>query len=87
MSEIRVTPAIKELVVVESAASNQPALVQITVPGPQGPPGIAATLNAIGDVVADEPVDGSLLYYDGGSSTFRADSNVTKTTLTDGGNF
>jgi hypothetical protein len=87
MSEIRITPAIKELVVVEPASRGQPAVVEIAVPGPQGPPGIAANLNDIGDVTAIDAVDGSLLYYDGGSSTFRADSNVTKTTLTDGGNF
>lgn len=87
MSQVLITPAIKELVVVEAASGSQPALVEVIVPGVQGPPGIAATINDIGNVDATAPVDGSLIYYDGGTSTFRADSSVTKTTLTDGGNF
>jgi hypothetical protein len=56
--------------------------------GPQGPPGASITgLGAIPDVNASGVVDRSVLYYDAVSSTFKLDSDVTTTTLTDGGNF
>lgn len=87
MSEIRVTPAIKELVVVEEAGTGKPFLVEISVPGPQGPVGVPGSLGDMNGVNVDGAVDGSLLYYDGQSSSFRADHIVTTDTVTDGGNF
>jgi len=95
MNEAHVIPGLNQLVVVEAtdgklielARAQDSQVIEVVTAGPQGPQAIPANLNDIGDVVAVGAVDGSLLYYDGGSSTFRADSNVTKTTLTDGGNF
>lgn len=45
-----------------------------------------ANLNDIGDVVVSA-VDKSVLYYDGTTDTFRADSTWTTTNIVDGGNF
>ena len=47
--------------------------------GPQGEKGIELDETA--------KIDGSVVYYDAASSKFKADANVTKSLLTDGGNF
>jgi hypothetical protein len=49
----------------------------------QGPQGATAdfTLNS------DSKVDGSVIYYDSSSATFKADDTTTKLTLVNGGNF
>lgn len=47
--------------------------------GPQGQKGIELDETA--------KIDGSIVYYHAASATFRADASVTKTLLTDGGNF
>jgi len=47
--------------------------------GPQGEKGI--------DLDETAKIDGSVVYYDAASSKFKADATVTKTLLTDGGNF
>lgn len=44
-------------------------------------------LNSLSDVDDSDKVDGSVLYYDSGSSSFKADDVNTKLTLADGGNF
>ena len=60
--------------------SGRTNTVQIATQGPQGPVG-AFTL-------ADtDKVDGSIIYYDSGTTSFRADTTWTTDTLTDGGNF
>jgi len=60
-------------------------------PGPPGPPGapgpVIAALGELPDVAAAAAVDRSLLYFDAAAALFRADSSVTQSTLTDGGNF
>jgi hypothetical protein len=50
--------------------------------GPQGPPGSPG-------LIVDESakVDKSIVYYDAGSATFKADSVWTTTTIVDGANF
>ena len=47
----------------------------------------ALTLNDLSDVTTGDKTDGSVLYYDSGSSSFKADDVNTKLTLADGGNF
>ena len=57
--------------------------VDITTQGPQGP-----TFSSSGTTLNDSSkVDGSVLYYDDSSGTFKADSTTTKLTLVNGGNF
>ena len=57
--------------------------VDITTQGPQGP-----TFSSSGTTLNDSSkVDGSVLYYDDSSCTFKADSTTTKLTLVNGGNF
>lgn len=47
--------------------------------GPQGEKGINLDETA--------KIDGSVVYYDAASAKFKADATITKTLLTDGGNF
>ena len=57
--------------------------VEITTQGPQGP-----TFSSSGTTLNDSTkVDGSVLYYDDSSCTFKADTTTTKLTLVNGGNF
>ena len=44
-------------------------------------------LNDLSDVSTTNKTDGSVLYYDSSSSSFKADDVNTKLTLADGGNF
>lgn len=44
-------------------------------------------LNDLTDVSTADKTDGSILYYDSSSSSFKADDVNTKLTLADGGNF
>lgn len=44
-------------------------------------------LGDLTDVNAGDKTDGSVLYYDSSSSSFKADDVNTKLTLADGGNF
>ena len=54
-------------------------VVTVATQGPQGP--IAVTIDDT------NKVDGSVIYYDSSSATFKADATTTKLTLVDGGNF
>lgn len=47
--------------------------------GPQGEKGINLDETA--------KIDGSVVYYDAAAAKFKADATITKTLLTDGGNF
>jgi len=47
----------------------------------------AFSLGDLNDVVTTDKTDGSVLYYDSSTSTFKADDINTKLTLADGGNF
>ena len=57
--------------------------VEVTTAGPQG-----ETFSSSGTTLNDSAkVDGSVLYYDDSSGTFKADTTTTKLTLVNGGNF
>tara|TARA_A100001391_G_C5014178_1_gene264010 strand:- start:330 stop:548 length:219 start_codon:yes stop_codon:yes gene_type:complete len=57
--------------------------VEVTTAGPQGP-----TFSSSGTTLNDDnKVDGSVVYYDDSSGTFKADTTTTKLTLVNGGNF
>ena len=57
--------------------------VEVTTAGPQGP-AFAATGTTLND---SSKVDGSVVFFDSSSGTFKADSTTTKLTLVNGGNF
>ena len=54
-------------------------IVTVTTVGPQGPKGL--------DLDESAKVNGSVIYYDSTSATFKADATTTKLTLVDGGNY
>ena len=57
--------------------------VEITTQGPQGP-----SFTTSGTSLDDSSkVDGSVVFFDSSSGTFKADATTTKLTLVDGGNF
>lgn len=58
------------------------------VAGPAGPQGPAGPPGA-GGIVVDETnrVNRSIVYFDAGTATYKADAIITDTALTDGGNF
>ena len=57
--------------------------VEVTTAGPQGP-----TFSSSGTTLNDSgKVDGSVVFFDSSSGTFKADSTTTKLTLVNGGNF
>jgi hypothetical protein len=77
MTSVNITTTRNTVSVTTSGTTNT---VEIATQGPQGPVG-AFTL-------ADtDKVDGSIIYYDSGTTSFRADTTWTTDTLTDGGNF
>ena len=57
--------------------------VEVTTAGPQGP-SFSTSNTSLND---SSKVDGSVVYYDSTSATFKADSTTTKLTLVNGGNF
>tara|TARA_R100000234_G_scaffold77016_1_gene47927 strand:+ start:1776 stop:2000 length:225 start_codon:yes stop_codon:yes gene_type:complete len=57
--------------------------VEVTTAGPQGP-SFTTSNTSLND---SSKVDGSVVYYDSTSATFKADSTTTKLTLVNGGNF
>ena len=58
-------------------------VVTVATQGPQGP-----TFSSSGTTLNDSSkVDGSVVFFDSSSGTFKADSTTTKLTLVDGGNF
>jgi|TARA_Y100000052_G_C2908587_1_gene61089 hypothetical protein len=60
--------------------------VEITTAGPQGATGAAGPSGGL-QVDETNKVDGSVVYYDASSATFKADSTTTKLTLVFGGSF
>tara|TARA_R100001510_G_C7489480_1_gene97930 strand:+ start:113 stop:340 length:228 start_codon:yes stop_codon:yes gene_type:complete len=54
-------------------------VVTVATQGPQGPVGF--------QLEDTNKADGSVIYYDQTSDTFKADATTTKLTLVDGGNF
>jgi hypothetical protein len=74
--------------VVEVTAPQAVPIVELLHPGPQGPPGAAASrLLLMEDVDGTDRADGSVLYYDAAREKAVFDSIETKINLTDGGNF
>ena len=59
--------------------SAQATTVQIVTEGPAGPTGL--------ELDQTNKADGSVIYYDSTSATFKADATTTKLTLVNGGNF
>tara|TARA_Y100000114_G_scaffold7872_1_gene6258 strand:- start:48 stop:272 length:225 start_codon:yes stop_codon:yes gene_type:complete len=57
--------------------------VEITTQGPQGP-SFASSGATMNDA---SKVDGSVVFFDSSSGTFKADATTTKLTLVNGGNF
>ena len=57
--------------------------VELTTQGPQGP-AFATTGTTLDD---SNKVDGSVVFFDSSSGTFKADATTTKLTLVNGGNF
>ena len=57
--------------------------VEVTTQGPRGP-AFATTGTTLDDSCK---VDGSVVFFDSSSGTFKADATTTKLTLVDGGNF
>ena len=57
--------------------------VEITTAGPQGP-SFTTSNTSLDD---SNKVDGSVVFFDQSSGTFKADSTTTKLTLVNGGNF
>lgn len=54
-------------------------VVTVATQGPQGEAGF--------DLDQTSKTDGSVIYYDSSSATFKADATTTKLTLVNGGNF
>tara|TARA_R100000406_G_scaffold81677_1_gene63528 strand:+ start:12639 stop:12872 length:234 start_codon:yes stop_codon:yes gene_type:complete len=77
MTSVNVTTDGKTTVVKDTTTNT----VSITTTGPQGPAASGF------DFDGTAKVDRSIVYFDDASSQFKADATITKTTLTDGGNF
>ena len=59
--------------------NGETRVVTVKVAGPQGAKGL--------DLDETNKADGSVIYYDSSSATFKADATTTKLTLVNGGNF
>lgn len=63
--------------------NGETRVVTVKTQGPQGP-AFAATGTSLND---SNKVDGSVVFFDSSSGTFKADTTTTKLTLVNGGNF
>jgi len=63
--------------------NGETRVVTVKTLGPQGP-AFAATGTSLDD---SNKVNGSVVFFDSSSGTFKADSTTTKLTLVNGGNF
>tara|TARA_R100001594_G_scaffold55922_4_gene89654 strand:- start:351 stop:590 length:240 start_codon:yes stop_codon:yes gene_type:complete len=62
---------------------NNSSVVTVATTGPQGP-----AFSTSGTGLSDSnKVNKSIIYYDSASSSYKADSTWTTSTITDGGNF
>jgi hypothetical protein len=77
MTAVNVTTSGKTTVVKETATNT----VSITTTGPQGPIASGFTFNGTARV------DDSIVYFDLASGEYKADADVTKKSLVEGGNF
>tara|TARA_R100001509_G_scaffold156850_1_gene120477 strand:- start:1444 stop:1680 length:237 start_codon:yes stop_codon:yes gene_type:complete len=63
--------------------NGETRVVTVKTTGPQGP-----SFAQSGTIMNDSAkVDGSVVFFDSSSGTFKADSTTTKLTLVNGGNF
>jgi hypothetical protein len=91
MTEIEIQPPeVNQLSITEgeqtvTVQSVVNTLTTVITQGPQGPIGPPGPGSLVVDTSAK--VDKSIVYYDAAASTFKADSILTSSTLTDGGNF
>lgn len=67
------------------SVSRNEAQVILSTAGPRETAG--TTMASLEDTDVTNKVDKSLIYYDGSSGIFKADSLYTVTTIADGGNF
>jgi len=67
--------------------NGETSVVTITTAGPQGPQGPAGDAGSGFSLDSTNKVNGSVIYYDSSSATFKADTTTTKLTLVNGGNF
>lgn len=77
MTSVNVTTDGKTTVVKETATNT----VSITTTGPQGPIASGFTFDGTARV------DDSIVYFDLASGEYKADADVTKKSLVEGGNF
>ena len=63
--------------------NGETRVVTVKTAGPQGP-AFAQSGTSLND---SNKVDGSVVFFDSSSGTFKADSTTTKLTLVNGGNF
>jgi hypothetical protein len=74
-----------KVTVVQAPAA--PSVVSAITEGPRGAKGEQGIAGLNFNVDTASVTTGSVVYYDGAASTFKADSTWTTSTLTDGGNF
>ena len=79
MTTVNITTTKNTVTIDESNSS----VVTVATQGPQGP-AFATTGTSLND---SNKVDGSVVFFDSSSGTFKADSTTTKLTLVNGGNF
>lgn len=78
---VEVTPLASPIIRVEQTSSASISLFA------GGPVQTVASVDTIEGLETANKADGSVIYYDGSSDMFKADSLYTVLTLTDGGNF
>ena len=79
MTTVNVTTT-KNTVTIDENNSN---VITVATQGAQGP-GFASSGATLND---SNKVDGSVVFFDSSSGTFKADTTTTKLTLVNGGNF
>ena len=79
MTTVNITTTENTVTVNEGDATT----VTVATQGPQGP-SFATSGTTLDD---SSKVDGSVLFFDSSSGTFKADATTTKLTLVNGGNF
>ena len=76
MTTVNITTNKNTVTVDESNSS----VIEVATQGPQG-------ASAADEINVDNAVDKSIVYYDGSSSSLKANNTWTTDTLTNGGNF
>ena len=79
ISETKNTVEVNETTNTVTVNEGDATVVTVSTQGPQGPIGT--------NIDSTNKADGSVIYYDASSATFKADATTTKLTLVNGGNF